>query len=140
MLAHFQRSGRPLAIRTSSPESAIIVNAPNRSIAATEDDGVRSGRLQRLDAVPRFSSHRTSRAATDISEEEDDGHRPNAYLRGASGTPPSRTRKFGLRAVAQSAARELGPKNMYVAYLIINTGVDTVWYASGLKSATAQLR
>ena len=35
--------------------------------------------------------------------------------------------KFGLRAVAQSMARELGPKNIHVAHLVIDSGVDTAW-------------
>ena len=35
--------------------------------------------------------------------------------------------KFGLRAVAQAMARELGPKNIHVAHLIIDSGVDTAW-------------
>jgi NAD(P)-dependent dehydrogenase (short-subunit alcohol dehydrogenase family) len=35
--------------------------------------------------------------------------------------------KFGLRAVAQAMARELGPKNIHVAHLIIDAGVDTAW-------------
>ncbi len=30
-------------------------------------------------------------------------------------------------AVAQSMARELGPKNIHVAHLIIDAGVDTAW-------------
>ncbi|MEC9433734.1 MAG: short-chain dehydrogenase, partial [Pseudomonadota bacterium] len=33
--------------------------------------------------------------------------------------------KFGLRAVAQAAARELGPKGIHVAHLVIDAGVDT---------------
>ncbi|HMM92205.1 MAG TPA: short-chain dehydrogenase, partial [Bradyrhizobium sp.] len=32
-----------------------------------------------------------------------------------------------LRAVAQAMARELGPKNIHVAHLIIDSGVDTEW-------------
>ena len=35
--------------------------------------------------------------------------------------------KFGLRAVAQSMARELGPKNIHVAHLVIDAGVDTAF-------------
>jgi NAD(P)-dependent dehydrogenase (short-subunit alcohol dehydrogenase family) len=35
--------------------------------------------------------------------------------------------KFGLRAVAQSIARELGPKNIHVAHLVIDASVDTEW-------------
>jgi NAD(P)-dependent dehydrogenase (short-subunit alcohol dehydrogenase family) len=34
---------------------------------------------------------------------------------------------FGLRAVAQSIARELGPKNIHVAHLVIDSSVDTEW-------------
>ena len=51
-----------------------------------------------------------------------------ASLRG--GPPDMRlfaSAKFGLRAVAQATARELGPKNIHVAHLIIDSGVDTEW-------------
>ena len=41
--------------------------------------------------------------------------------------------KFGLRAVAQSAARELGPKGIHVAHLIIDAGVDTAWVRERIK-------
>src|SRR5215468_11345352 len=50
-----------------------------------------------------------------------------ASLRGGSGFAAFASAKFGLRAVAQAAARELGPKNMHVAHLIIDSGVDTAW-------------
>ena len=42
--------------------------------------------------------------------------------------------KAGLRAVAQSAARELGPKNIHVAHLIIDAGVDTAWVRERIKA------
>ena len=32
--------------------------------------------------------------------------------------------KFGLRAVAQSMARELGPKNIHVAHVVIDGMID----------------
>lgn len=48
-----------------------------------------------------------------------------ASLRGGVGYAAFASAKFGLRAVAQSAARELGPKNIHVAHLIIDAGVDT---------------
>lgn len=48
-----------------------------------------------------------------------------ASLRGGAGYAAFASAKFGLRAVAQSAARELGPKNIHVAHLIIDAGVDT---------------
>src|SRR3981189_2169598 len=50
-----------------------------------------------------------------------------ASLRGGSGFAAFAAAKFGLRAVAQAMARELGPKNIHVAHLIIDSGVDTAW-------------
>jgi NAD(P)-dependent dehydrogenase (short-subunit alcohol dehydrogenase family) len=41
--------------------------------------------------------------------------------------------KFGLRAVAQSASRELGPKNIHVAHLVIDAGVDTAWVRDRIR-------
>jgi NAD(P)-dependent dehydrogenase (short-subunit alcohol dehydrogenase family) len=48
-------------------------------------------------------------------------------LRGGAGYAAFASAKFGLRAVAQSAARELGPQGIHVAHLIIDAGVDTAW-------------
>jgi NAD(P)-dependent dehydrogenase (short-subunit alcohol dehydrogenase family) len=50
-----------------------------------------------------------------------------ASLRGGSGFAAFASAKFGLRAVAQAMARELGPSNIHVAHLIIDSGVDTEW-------------
>ena len=50
-----------------------------------------------------------------------------ASLRGGVGYAAFASAKFGLRAVAQSAARELGPRNIHVAHLIIDAAVDTAW-------------
>ena len=50
-----------------------------------------------------------------------------ASMRGGPGFAAFASAKFGLRAVAQSIARELGPKNIHVAHLIIDSGVDTEW-------------
>ncbi len=56
-----------------------------------------------------------------------------ASLRGGVGYAAFASAKFGLRAVAQSAARELGPKNIHVAHLIIDAGVDTAWVRDRIK-------
>ena len=48
-----------------------------------------------------------------------------AGMRGGVGYAAFASAKFGLRAVAQSAARELGSKGIHVAHLIIDAGVDT---------------
>ena len=50
-----------------------------------------------------------------------------ASLRGGSGYAAFASAKFGLRAVAQSMARELGPQRIHVAHLVIDAGVDTEW-------------
>ena len=56
-----------------------------------------------------------------------------ASLRGGIGYAAFASAKFGLRAVAQSMARELGPKNIHVAHLIIDSGVDTAWVRERIK-------
>jgi NAD(P)-dependent dehydrogenase (short-subunit alcohol dehydrogenase family) len=56
-----------------------------------------------------------------------------ASLRGGAGYAAFASAKFGLRAVAQSAARELGPKNIHVAHLVIDAGVDTAWVRGRIK-------
>jgi NAD(P)-dependent dehydrogenase (short-subunit alcohol dehydrogenase family) len=50
-----------------------------------------------------------------------------ASLRGGIGYAAFASAKFGLRGVAQAMARELWPKNIHVAHLIIDSGVDTAW-------------
>ena len=50
-----------------------------------------------------------------------------ASVRGGIGYAAFASAKFGLRAVAQSMARELGPQNIHVAHLVIDSGVDTAW-------------
>ncbi|HEX3576424.1 MAG TPA: SDR family NAD(P)-dependent oxidoreductase, partial [Rhodopila sp.] len=50
-----------------------------------------------------------------------------ASVRGGDGYAAFASAKFGLRAVAQSMARELGPRNIHVAHLVIDSGVDTEW-------------
>src|SRR5258707_2419304 len=56
-----------------------------------------------------------------------------ASLRGSSGFAAFASAKFGLRAVAESAARELGPQNIHVAHLVIDAGVDTEWVRDRIK-------
>jgi NAD(P)-dependent dehydrogenase (short-subunit alcohol dehydrogenase family) len=50
-----------------------------------------------------------------------------ASLRGGAGYAAFASAKAGLRAVAQSAARELGPQRIHVAHLVIDAAVDTQW-------------
>jgi NAD(P)-dependent dehydrogenase (short-subunit alcohol dehydrogenase family) len=50
-----------------------------------------------------------------------------ASVRGGKGYAAFASAKAGLRAVAQSMARELAPRNIHVAHLVIDAGVDTAW-------------
>jgi NAD(P)-dependent dehydrogenase (short-subunit alcohol dehydrogenase family) len=56
-----------------------------------------------------------------------------ASVRGGAGYAAFAGAKSGLRAVAQSMARELGPKNIHVAHLIIDAGVDTAFVRERIK-------
>jgi hypothetical protein len=56
-----------------------------------------------------------------------------ASQRGGIGYAAFASAKFGLRAVTESAARELGPKNIHVAHLVIDAGVDTEWVRGRIK-------
>jgi NAD(P)-dependent dehydrogenase (short-subunit alcohol dehydrogenase family) len=58
-----------------------------------------------------------------------------ASMRGGSGYAAFAAAKFGLRAVAQSMARELGPQNIHVAHLVIDSGVDTEWVRQRIAAA-----
>lgn len=48
-----------------------------------------------------------------------------ASVRGGVGFAAFSSAKFGLRAVAQAMARELGPKNIHVVHLLIDAAVDS---------------
>jgi NAD(P)-dependent dehydrogenase (short-subunit alcohol dehydrogenase family) len=58
-----------------------------------------------------------------------------ASLRGGIGYAAFAAAKFGLRGLAQSVARELGPKNIHVAHLIIDAGVDTAWVRDRIRES-----
>jgi NAD(P)-dependent dehydrogenase (short-subunit alcohol dehydrogenase family) len=58
-----------------------------------------------------------------------------ASVRGGKGFAAFAAAKFGLRAVAQAMARELGPKNIHVMHLIIDAAVDSEAIHQRLKAA-----
>jgi NAD(P)-dependent dehydrogenase (short-subunit alcohol dehydrogenase family) len=62
-----------------------------------------------------------------------------ASLRGGKGFAAFSAAKFGLRAVAQAMARELGPKNVHVVHLIIDAGVDSAAIHARLKASGVDL-
>ena len=50
-----------------------------------------------------------------------------ASMRGGNGYAAFAAAKGGLRLMALSMARELGPQGIHVAHLVIDAGVDTAW-------------
>lgn len=59
-----------------------------------------------------------------------------ASVRGGVGFAAFSSAKFGLRAVAQAMARELGPKNIHVVHLLIDAAVDSDAIHQRMKAAT----
>jgi NAD(P)-dependent dehydrogenase (short-subunit alcohol dehydrogenase family) len=57
-----------------------------------------------------------------------------ASMRGGKGYAAFASAKFGLRAVAQSMAREMGPQNIHVGHLVIDSGVDTAFVRERIKA------
>ena len=60
-----------------------------------------------------------------------------ASLRGRSGFSAFAGAKFALRALAQSMARELGPKGIHVAHPIIDGAIDTAFIRDNFPSRYA---
>ena len=58
-----------------------------------------------------------------------------ASLRGGSGYSAFASAKAGLRLLAQSMARELGPQGLHVAHLVIDAGVDTAFVRQRIVAA-----
>jgi NAD(P)-dependent dehydrogenase (short-subunit alcohol dehydrogenase family) len=59
-----------------------------------------------------------------------------ASVRGSNGFAAFSSAKFGLRALAQAMARELGPKNIHVVHLLIDAGVDSAAIHQRMKAAS----
>ena len=58
-----------------------------------------------------------------------------ASMRGGTGYVAFGAAKAGLRSLAQSMARELGPQGLHVAHLVIDAGVDTAWVRERIAQA-----
>ena len=62
-----------------------------------------------------------------------------ASTRGAANFSAFSTTKMGLRALAQSMARELGPRGIHVCHVIIDGVVDTPWIRKNFSDALEKL-
>jgi NAD(P)-dependent dehydrogenase (short-subunit alcohol dehydrogenase family) len=60
-----------------------------------------------------------------------------ASVRGRDGFAAFASAKHGLRAMAQSMARELGPRGIHVAHTIIDGAIDTAWIAENFPDRYA---
>jgi len=61
-----------------------------------------------------------------------------ASVRGAAGFSAFAAAKHGLRALAQSMARELGPKNIHVAHVVIDGAIDSNFIRDNFSDADAR--
>lgn len=61
-----------------------------------------------------------------------------ASLRGGPGFAAFAGAKHGLRALAQSMARELGPRGVHVAHVMIDGLIDTPWIRENMAEAIAR--
>lgn len=61
-----------------------------------------------------------------------------AALRGSAGFAAFATAKHGLRALAQSMARELGPMNIHVAHVVIDGAIDTAFIRDNFPATYAE--
>ena len=59
----------------------------------------------------------------------------SASMRGAPGFAAFGAGKAGLRSLAQTLAKELGPEGIHVAHLVIDAGVDTAFVRERIKQA-----
>ena len=62
-----------------------------------------------------------------------------ASLRGGAGFSAFAAAKSGLRAVAQSMARELGPQGIHVAHVIVDGAIDGAFSRANLPDIEARL-
>ena len=60
-----------------------------------------------------------------------------ASVRGGAGFGAFASAKHGLRALAQSMARELGPRGIHVAHVVIDGAIDTPWIAESFPERHA---
>ena len=61
-----------------------------------------------------------------------------ASVRGGNGFSAFASGKHGLRALAQSMARELGPKGIHVGHVVIDGAIDTEWIKKMFPDRYAQ--
>lgn len=62
-----------------------------------------------------------------------------ASVRGRDGFSAFSAAKHGLRAVAQSAARELGPKGIHVAHVVVDGAIDGVFARTNIPDRDERL-
>lgn len=135
-------TGRSLDARESDDVSAFLAEAeaiaPLALVVFNVGANVQFPLIETTDRVFRkvwemacFAGFVTVREATRIMLRRGNGKifvtGATAGLRGNPGYAAFAAAKAGLRATAQSAARELWPQGIHVAHLVIDAGVDTEW-------------
>lgn len=112
--------------RTKGPLAAVLYNVGNNAIIPFEDLSAET--FEQFWRVGTLSAFLTAKRALPILEKQGRG---SLFFTGASGSLRGKPNfahfaamKSGLRALAQSLAREYGPKGIHVAHFIIDGVID----------------
>ncbi|MEC8427131.1 MAG: SDR family oxidoreductase [Pseudomonadota bacterium] len=112
-----------------APLAAVIFNVGANVPLKVLDTTTR--KFHKIWEMACFSGFLTGREATKYMLERGKGTiiftGATASVKGSAGFGAFAMAKHGLRAFAQSMARELGPQNIHVAHVIIDAAVDTPW-------------
>ena len=81
---------------------------------------------------------RVSRAMCDEKTRHYHFYRSNSECERGNGFSAFASGKHGLRALAQSMARELGPKGIHVGHVVIDGAIDTEWIKKMFPDRYAQ--
>ncbi len=111
----------------------VIFNAAARYRGAVEE--LDPGEVMNAYAVGAFGGFLTAQAAARRMLARGGGSifftGATASVKGMPHSIPFAMQKFALRGLAQSLARELGPRNIHVAHILIDGGISTSWATAG---------
>jgi NAD(P)-dependent dehydrogenase (short-subunit alcohol dehydrogenase family) len=117
------------AVPAARPRVALVIGAGDATGGAVARRFAREGLVA---CLAGFMNARE--VARRMVARERDGHRgtilftgATASLRGSAGFAAFAGAKHALRALAQSMARELGPRGIHVAHVVVDGAIDTAF-------------
>ena len=100
----------------SDPEPDGVDNRVAEDAAAYESEGLPDRLLNAREVAKRMANRQRGTILFTGA---------TAGMRGAAGFAAFAGAKHGIRALAQSMARELGPMNIHVAHIVVDGAIDT---------------